>query len=65
MMCLRRWICRMMSHQSPPTPNDEQIRLKVEQVRELDKQHREAFEHLLTMFTFEVSDREHKNKDNT
>jgi len=56
MMCVR-WIRRMWPQRSPPS--DEPIRRQLARVRELDQQHREAFEHLLRMFDWEVFDREH------
>ena len=55
-MCFLQWIRRLWP-QHPP--NDDELRRQLAQVRELDKQHREAFEHLLLVFDWEVSDREH------
>lgn len=54
-MCLE-WVRRMWP-QRPPS--DEQLRRQLARVRELDKQHREAFEHLLRMFDWELFEREH------
>jgi thioredoxin-like negative regulator of GroEL len=54
MCCCLQWIRRLWP-QRPP--NDDQLRRQLAQVRELDKQHREAFEHLLRMFEWEVADR--------
>jgi hypothetical protein len=56
MRCCLQWIRRLWP-QRPP--NDDQLRRQLARVRETDKQHREAFEHLLHMFEWEVEDREH------
>jgi len=54
-----------MMSQRQPLLNDEQIQQQLSQVRALDQQHAEAFDHLLSMFDWEVSEQRRKNKGDT
>ena len=54
-----RWP-RWLGGPEPPTSIDtEEIRRQLARVRELDRQHRKAFDHLLRLFDWEIFEREH------
>lgn len=56
------WFRRLLSPQTtmedhPRIVDDDQIKQQLERVRDLDQQHRAAYENLLRMFDWEVSER--------